>query len=362
MSRWWSFGMNGLSLFAGAGIGEYFLDKAGVNIVVANELINKRAELYKKFYPNAKMICGDISDKTIFDEVAWYAKKNNVEFIIASPPCQGISIAGKNRAISEMARDKRNYLINYSIKMIKEVEPKYVLIENVPLLLKLRLYSDGNYVTIHEILNKELGDEYDIDANVLDASDYGVPQIRKRAIIRLKLKKLHWTLPPKKNKKKTVRDAIGDLKSLESNEISDQKWHYGRKHCPQHIVWMKHTPTGMSAFDNEFFYPKKKDGSRVKGYNSSYRRIKWDEPAPTITIRNDAISSQRNVHPGYLKEDGTYSDARVLSILELMRLTSLPDDWPIPEGTPEILIRQIIGESIPPLFVQKIVEGIKNEN
>ena len=121
---------------------------------------------------------------------------------------------------------------------------------------------------------------------------------------------------------------------------------------------MKHTATGTSAFSNEVFYPQKEDGTRIKGYESSYRRIKWDEPAPTITIRNDAISSQRNVHPGRLQEDGTYSDARVLTPYELMILTSLPSDWNIPDDTPEILIRQVIGESIPPLMVEKIVGEI----
>ena len=75
-------------------------------------------------------------------------------------------------------------------------------------------------------------------------------------------------------------------------------------------------------------------------------------------MRNDAISSQRNVHPGRLLEDGTYSDARVLTPLELMILNSLPEDWGIPDDTPEILIRQVIGESIPPLMIERIVGEI----
>lgn len=124
---------------------------------------------------------------------------------------------------------------------------------------------------------------------------------------------------------------------------------------------MKNTPTGKSAFSNEVYFPQKEDGTRIKGYESSYRRIKWDEPAPTITIRNDAISSQRNVHPGRLLPNGLYSDARVLTPLELMILNSLPEDWNIPDDTPEILIRQCIGESIPPLMLKKIIRGIHNE-
>ncbi len=71
-------------------------------------------------------------------------------------------------------------------------------------------------------------------------------------------------------------------------------------------------------------------------------------------MRNDAISSQRNVHPGRLKPDGTYSDARVLTPLELMIINSMPTDWNIPDDTPEILVRQCIGESIPPLLLKKV--------
>ena len=122
---------------------------------------------------------------------------------------------------------------------------------------------------------------------------------------------------------------------------------------------MSHTPEGHSALENYFYYPKKNSGDKVKAYNTTYRRIKWDEPAPTITIRNDAISSQLNVHPGRERGTGTYSDARVLTPLELMLLSSLPADWNIPADTPEMLIRKCVGESIPPLLVKKIVEQLR---
>ena len=193
---------------------------------------------------------------------------------------------------------------------------------------------------------------------VVDSADYGVPQTRLRAIIKMNRKGKKWSWPFKKDKI-TVRDAIGHLPSLEAGERSEIKWHFARKHSKDNILWMKHTPTGKSAFSNPVYYPQKKDGTRVKGYESSYRRIRWDAPAPTITIRNDCIASQRNVHPGRLLPDGTYSDARVLTPLELMLLNSLPADWNIPDDTPELLIRQCIGESIPPLMLKEIVRGIE---
>lgn len=82
-----------------------------------------------------------------------------------------------------------------------------------------------------------------------------------------------------------------------------------------HINCMRHTPTGESAIDNPVYYPQKENGERVKAYRTTFRRMKWNSPAPTITMRNDAISSQQNVHPGLPLADGTYSDARSIDPL-----------------------------------------------
>jgi DNA (cytosine-5)-methyltransferase 1 len=78
---------------------------------------------------------------------------------------------------------------------------------------------------------------------------------------------------------------------------------------------------------------------------------------------NRKISSQGNVHPGRFvgkdeKGEDVYSDARTLTLYELMRIMSLPDNWPLPENTNEAFVRRIIGEGIPPLFVKKLFENI----
>lgn len=119
---------------------------------------------------------------------------------------------------------------------------------------------------------------------------------------------------------------------------------------------MKHTPTGETAFNNKKYYPQKEDGTRIKGYNTTYKRIEWDKPAPTVTMCNGAVSSQNNVHPGRKLNDGTYSDARVLSILEIIRLSGLPDDWNIPDWATDNFVRQVIGEGFPPKFSSKMLE------
>jgi DNA (cytosine-5)-methyltransferase 1 len=267
------------------------------------------------------------------------------------------TIAGKNRTLKEMLKDDRNHLIFKTIDFIKIKKPDYVLIENVPNFLKLKLPFKGKLLILLDILNILFDSLYNIEAKILDASDFGVPQKRNRAIIKMSKKGLVWKWPTKQ-KPITVKQAIGHLPSLEPNQVSNIPWHFSRKHSPEHILWMKHTPTGKSAFENKTNFPKKNNGDKIKSYMTTYRRIKWDEPAPTITMRNDAISSQLNVHPGRKLKDGSYSDPRVLTPLELIILSSLPKNWDIPKDTPEILIRKCLGESVPPLLLKKVISGI----
>jgi DNA (cytosine-5)-methyltransferase 1 len=85
-----------------------------------------------------------------------------------------------------------------------------------------------------------------------------------------------------------------------------------------------HTPTGKSAIYNEVHYPMK-NNRKIRCFGTSYKRIEWDKPCPTITMMNGSISSQNNVHPGiYNQNTKEWSDARVLTILEIMILTGLP--------------------------------------
>ncbi len=364
--------INGLSLFSNVGIGELLLKKCGINIVVANELEKNRAEFYKNVYPECEMIQGDINKH--YDEVIKLAKNKSCKFLMATPPCQGMSVAGKRNY-----SDSRNTLIIPVLNAIKDLNPDYVLIENVPQLLKLKIDYNGNNNTVEEIIQKEFGNVYNINTNkIINAQNYGVPQNRKRAIILLnKINK--WEFPKKENKVITVRDAIGDLPSVEAiidgnsnyfigndKKIEEcrkvHKWHIPKEHSIRHVEIMQHTPTGHSAFENEFYYPKKIDGTRVKGYNTTYKRMEWDKPAPTITMANGVISSQCNVHPGRLNKDGTYSDARVLTVYEIMRLFTIPDNWNIPIWANDNFIRRVIGEGIPPLLIYKIVRNLDGDN
>ena len=157
----------------------------------------------------------------------------------------------------------------------------------------------------------------------------------------------------------TMEDAIGHLPTLESGEKSNIKNHYSRTHTEAHIKIMKHTSTGKSAFQNEIHYPKKANGEKIKAFRNTYKRQSWDKPASTITTSNGSISSQNSVHPGRLQKDGTYSDARVLTIRELFILSSLNPDLDVPTFTSDIQIRNIIGEAVPPKLIHEIVVGLK---
>lgn len=354
--------IKGMSLFSGGGIGEMSLSKTNIKVVIANELLQQRCEFYKFYNPSTDVVCGDITKRETKNLLISKAKAQGVDFIMATPPCQGASLIGKNKDLEAMKNDFRNYLVFDAVEIIEEVEPSFVMFENVTRFYEmLYLYKDKENVSLLEILNDKFGDKYNIDYQVFNTEDYGVPQSRKRGIVRMWKKGNTWCLP-KKEKIITVRDAIGDLPSIEAGENSGIKNHYARKHTDEHILCMKHTPTGHSAFENKVYFPKNKDGKKVKGFAATFKRIDWDQPAPTITMRNDCISSQSNVHPGRLLSDGTYSDARVLTPRELFILSSIDPDIDMPSNISESQIRYIIGEGIPPRLVMQIVKGIKYEN
>nr|WP_296103870.1 DNA cytosine methyltransferase [uncultured Mediterraneibacter sp.] len=365
--------INGLSLFANVGIAETYLHQVGVDIVVANELLPERARFYQDLYPECNMICGDITNAITYNEVIEESRRNNVDFIIATPPCQGMSIAGQMDP-----EDPRNYLITYAVEAIRDLGPSYVFMENVFMQLQTYINYDGERVLIPDFVDAVLGDDYYIEKKVIDTKFLGVPQQRKRAIMLLSRKDngVHWTFPENDTNIITLEQAIGDLPSLDplvkevqyrdffpDYEIKRQRGlEVSRWHCPRPHVWrnvecMLHTPTGCSARQNPVYFPKKKDGTMVGGAPRTYMRMDWDKAAPTITSYNHTISSFQNVHPGRLIEDtGLYSDPRVLTIFEMIRVMSLPDNWNIPEWASTQLIRQVIGEGVPPEAVRRIVE------
>jgi len=242
--------MNGVSLFSSSGIGELFLRKNGIKIKVANELIKRRADLYNIIHKDSSMICGDINDDVIFNKIIKKTKEENCKFLIATPPCQGFSLAGKNKNLTEMQLDERNYLFLKVIELVKVQNFDYIIIENVPRFLQLVLPYKGELLSPESILKNELGKKYNIEVQIYNSAEFSVPQTRKRAIIKIYKKNLNWPQPKKHKQQITLKEAIGHLPSLESGEKSKIKWHFARVHSESHILAMKHTPEGKSAFQN----------------------------------------------------------------------------------------------------------------
>lgn len=374
-----------VSLFANIGVAEAYLEEIGIDVVVANELIERRAALYSKIYPKTQMICGDITNTAIKSKIVETCKEKGIDILMATPPCQGMSTAGQ-----QDSEDVRNKLICEVVEIIKKVNPRYVFIENVPLFYNTSIEVSGKKVLIPTYLKNELEEKYVINEYTINTENYSVPQTRERAIILMTLKGEHeWILPDKDTKIVTMRDVIGDLPVLDPyvKDVDEEErntmfphfyerkkqalnispWHKPPEHIKRQVIAMQHTSSGCTAFDNPVYYPVKENGEPVKGYHNTYKRQNWDTPAYTVTMDNRKISSQNNVHPGrieYINDDGEtiYSDARTLTLYELMKVMSLPDNWSVPLNTPVAFLRRIIGEGIPPLFVKKVFENLKRGN
>jgi len=332
----------GLSLFANVGIAEAYLKEIGIDIVVANELIDKRAKFYSDVYPDTHMIVGDITNDEVRSQIVNEAIGRGVNFILATPPCQGMSVAG-NRA----EFDERNQLIYYAVDVIQRVNPQFVFIENVPTILKTKIIVGDITMLIPDYLKKVLANYRFNTESLVKSMDYGVPQMRERNIFLLVRNDIDivWEFPPKQPHV-NLEEAIGHLPSLdpllregieftlekfpeyekkkmEGEKIS--KWHCPPKHSWKQVEWMIHTPTGRSAIYNTIYYPQKENGEHIVAHHNHYRRMYWDKPSRTITQNNGVISSLSCVHPGrpYKYNNETlYSDARVLSIYELLIVSS----------------------------------------
>ena len=366
--------LRAVSLFSNVGIAETYFADLDIHVAVANELVPQRAEFYRHLYPKTNMIVGDITDAKIYSQIITEAKKGPVDFLIATPPCQGMSIAGEMNPY-----DERNSLVKYAIDAILDLRPTYVLIENVPQQLTTPINYEGTEITIPEYIEKRIGAFYNINAEkVLDTMDYGVPQMRRRAIFLCadKATGINWVFPKKEKHIVTLEEAFAGIPDLWPNikekeyrnvlppntpeALAFNKWHQPMTHVWRNVECMLYTPTGNTAYDNPVHYPKKTNGERVKGYDTAYHRMFWNKPSSTITTYNFRICSQNNVHPGspWKKDengDMMYTNPRVLTIYELMIVSSLPKDWDIPQWATDNLIRTVIGEGIPPLLIKKLL-------
>ncbi len=370
------------SLFSGGGIGESRLSEIGCESVLSNEIIESRCNLYSQINSEAEMIFGDITENRIQKDFIKIARDQNVDVIMATPPCQGMSVAGNMDK-----NDPRNHLIKYAIDIILDLLPKYVLLENVPRQLQTYISYNQKNILIPDYIKTRLSKKYNFSQNnIVKAMDYGVPQMRKRNILLCSRKDqdVVWELPEPEDHIVNLKEAIGHYPSIdprvkegmqetlklfpdfEQKRLIGEKfsrWHTPPTHSLKHIISMQKTPSGKTAFDNEIFFPKKNDGKRVSGHYNHYRRLEWNKPSRSLTQNNGVISSLACVHPGRIIQDGNeesriYSDPRCFTIKEIFTIMSTNFDQRISVNTPHTLIRKVIGEGVPPLLINKIFQNI----
>jgi DNA (cytosine-5)-methyltransferase 1 len=346
--------MNAISLFSNVGFGEFYLGNSGINVVIANELLPSRCSLYTKLHPKTLCINGDIAEATCRHSIVASCLNYHepIDLVIATPPCQGMS--GANAL--KKPDDIRNKLIVYALEVFNDIGAKYMLIENVPNMPNTFINYNNSIVKISDFISKHIPSNFKANFSVLDAKNYQCPQSRKRSICLISHNG-KWQHPKPHSKIITLRDAIGHLPSLNNNEHSTLPWHFSPNHNSNHVRWMKATPEGQTAFNNTKDYPQK-DGRKIKGFMTTYKRMYWDRPAPTVTMANGSISSQNNVHP---------SDPRVLSIRELLCVCGLPENCldtfahVQPDGSYKYdyspnFIRKVIGEMFLPMMCKSIIE------
>ena len=417
---------NAISLFSSSGIGDLGLKANGINTIIGCELVAERMKLFHNNYPNAKCFQGDIW--TLADEIVKYYNKTYAEapfVILATPPCQGMSSNGMGKILCDYRKglrpkmDERNRLIIPAIRIIKALQPQWIILENVSNMANTLIFDENNeLVNIIDYIKRELGDEYFGTPTVIDAADYGVPQHRKRLITVFSKKdnrkakevfKIIGTLLPRQTHSAqdtlftrhwvTLREAIGSLPPLRAekgkNEISGFS---GLHKVPlldqKKLFWIDNTPEGETAFNNQCVNPEcryrgnrihgtshdkdgvnkpqlgtplycekcgallprpwvedKKTGEKrlMKGFVSAYKRMKWDEPASTLTQNFQYACSDNKLHP---------SQSRVLSLYEGLILQTITkynysfcvDGKICSDG----LVRDTIGESVPPLLIDLI--------
>ena len=369
--------MKVIDLFSGVGgFSQGFINE-GYEIMLANEIDSSIAYSYKMNHPQTLMINKDIKEFTVNTEKYirgelekqsieyCYEDFNNIDLIIGGPPCQGFSMAGARiRKKNEFIDDPRNYLFKYYYQTLLKFTPQAFVFENVPGLLSI---ENGNLLDEIVSIFKDIG--YKVSVNLIDSSNYGVPQKRKRVFIvghykkYIDLKK-ELDSNTSSNKIVTLKEAIEDLNFLDSGE-GEMKLHYtinpksDFQKCrranseilfnhvaPRHneiaITRIKKVLPGMNLRDmNE---------ENIKSVHSgAYGRLEWEKPSPTITTRFDTPSAGRVIHP---------ERHRALTAREAARIQTFDDKF-IFYGNKTSIGKQI-GNAVPPILAQQIARVIKN--
>lgn len=344
-----------IDLFAGVGGLSLGFENCGFDVVLANEYDASIAAAYEYNHKKTKMICGDITSLDL-DKI--FAKYNGkVDVVIGGPPCQGFSQKGQRKTI----HDERNFLFKYYVKVVELTKPRYFVMENVPNLLT----TEGGYFRkeIEELFNS-MG--YHLKMGVLNASDYGVPQNRRRAVILGKLGAPAPDLPAPSNVPVTIWDAISDLAYLNSGEGEEEQEYrftpqseYQENLRSGNTMLYNHVATKHSdlALERLAMIPPNagrevlpEEHLTKSIYSGTWSRMRRDEISVTITTRFDTPSSGKFTHP--------FLD-RAITVREAARIQSFPDSFRF-IGNKGSQMKQV-GNAVPPLLASAIASVIKKD-
>jgi len=427
----------GFSLFSGAGIGDIGFQSEGIEFIAMSEINKDMAKLLQLNFPKAK-IFGDIyEDKTeIINHIKNVEMENNQKIFLGccTAPCQGMSKSGQGTLLNNVRKgkrpkfDPRNRLILPGLDIISEIKPLFIFFENVIEMQNTLIeYNNGKLKKIIDIIDEVLSPDYVGLPYDVEFADYGIPQKRQRLITvytrHKETKELFYQGIPlipsithsedtkKRGKKKwiSVGEEIKDFPPLDAkNQYTarnrDIPYHWVPVLDPKKYEWIKNTPPGGTAFDNQCInpdcnyqnnpthgtkrtkeginrskkdtplycikcgsllprpYTETKDGNKriMSGYTSAYRRMKIDQPASALTRNFSYPCSDHKVHP---------TQNRVLSFAEAFKIHTLSDfdyKWgPIIKKRKKVnsvsdtIIRLSIGESIPPRVTQILIKYLK---
>ena len=342
-----------IDLFAGVGGLSLGFERVGFKVLLANEYDPSIAEAYIKNRCNPNMVVEDIRNLSVHDTFGKYRGKTTV--VVGGPPCQGYSQKGQRKTI----HDGRNFLFRYFVEVVREVEPTYFVMENVPNLLTS---ENGYFKKEIESLFGEMG--YAVNSSVLCASDYGVPQDRRRAFIIGKKDGVKPVeMPRKVSSKVTIWDAISDLNYLDSGEgmeeqqyITEPKTKYQKAMRRGSQTLTGHVATNHSkvALERMAMIPPKGGKEYLPSehltksiYSGTWARMDADDVSVTITTRFDTPASGRFTHP-YLN--------RAITVREAARLQSFPDTFHF-YGTKTSQMKQV-GNAVPPLLAEAVAKAI----
>lgn len=380
--------LNYISLFSSAGVGCYGFTLADFNCIATVEILEKRMQIqrYNQICSSEDgYIVGDLEEESTHNRleqaVSTYfgnGKSHDIDVIMATPPCQGMSVANHKKG-KEL---KRNSLVVESIKVVKKYLPKFFIFENVRSFSRTTCTDiDGVDKPIGDAIFGNLAKNYHIETQVLNLKNYGANSSRTRTLVIGVRRDQKDTCPlfffPDYQEEKNLFQTIGHLSRLRSmGEFSDSDFfHSFRPYQKRMLPWIKKTPYGQSAFDNEkdIHRPHQiKNGQIVPNKRKNggkYQRQVWDKVAPCVHTRNDCLASQNTIHP---------EDDRVFSIRELMLMMSIPKSfkWIDPaidinslksydqkhqlRSKTEKTIRECIGEAVPTAVILNIANKIKD--